>query len=231
MDPYPELRTLLHTPDRTHQLWAHTISMSAAQMHTARALSSEARPSERGEEGCGRTAVGPDLRRLLAVPPDRQHVCTQPPAVRHPRRLRQQLGAAHSPGLRCAGTRSSSTMSVLKGSRPEHLPVSERVRSIVSGQGGSKDSACHEQDSPFVGHVYGSGFCDTRMRQRGGSVRTRERGVGVRKGSCATHGVAPRMVLRHCCYGARCYGAPELGEMKGRTMAQVEPAGIVPFET
>ena len=85
-------------------------------------------------------------------------------------------------------------MSVLKGSRPEHLPVSERVRSIVSGQGGSKDSACHEQDSPFVGHVYGSGFCDTRMRQRGGSVRT------------------------------------EMGE-RGRTMAQVEPAGIVPFET
>ena len=104
-------------------------------------------------------------------------------------------------------------MSVLKGSRPEHLPVSERVRSIVSGQGGSKDSACHEQDSPFVGHVYGSGFCDTRMRQRGGSVR--EDGE----------------MLRHCCYGARCYGAPELGEMKGRTMAQVEPAGIVPFET
>ena len=101
------------------------------------------------------------------------------------------MGAAHSPGLRCAGTRSSSTMSVLKGSRPEHLPVSERVRSMVSGQGGSKDSACHEQDSPFVGHVYGSGFCDTRMRQRGGSVRTE----------------------------------------RGRTMAQVEPAGIVPLET
>ena len=75
------------------------------------------------------------------------------------------------------------------------MPVSERVRSIVSGQGGSKDSACHEQDSPFVGHVYGSGFCDTRMRQRGGSVRT------------------------------------EMGGDEGRTMAQVEPAGIVPLET
>ena len=93
-------------------------------------------------------------------------------------------------------------MSVLKGSRPEHLPVSERVRSMVSGQGGSKDSACHEQDSPFVGHVYGSGFCDTRMRQRGG-LREDERersggaeGVMRHAWCCATHGVAALLLWR-----------------------------------
>ena len=33
------------------------------------------------------------LRRLLAVPADGKNICTQPTAVRHPRRLRQQVGA------------------------------------------------------------------------------------------------------------------------------------------
>jgi len=62
MDSCPELRTLLHTPDRTHQLWAHTISMSAAQMH---------RPSPQfrstAERECvRRCVVAPQLDQICA---------------------------------------------------------------------------------------------------------------------------------------------------------------------
>jgi hypothetical protein len=61
-----------------------------------------------------------------------------------------RIPRTYSPGSRLAGTTRSSEINVLNGSRPEHLPVSLRVRSTVSGQGGSKLCICQEQASPLV---------------------------------------------------------------------------------